>query len=193
MFRSKFLPMVLGTAVALGAAGCALANTEHDEHSREMAAALAAKISPVQAIAKAEKQSGGRAVKIDIDRKEGAYVYDVKTVSKDKVESVLVDPDSGKIFRSHERGWLSKILDDEDSDEIASLTSSPTTLTAAITTAQQNVGGKAFEARFDDEHDHLRIKVKVAKDATVHRVTIDGTDGKIVSNTTGEHGHFDWD
>jgi len=87
---------------ALSASGAALAAAGEGESGQEIAAVLKAKISVVQAIATAEQQTGGRAMKIDVEKKNGAYLYEVKTVSKDRVVEVFVDPVSGQVIRAED-------------------------------------------------------------------------------------------
>jgi uncharacterized membrane protein YkoI len=115
-----------------------------------------------------------------MDKDNGAYVYEIKTVSKDKITEVLVDPASGKVVRTDDKGLIARVFDSEDEDELARLTASSTTLAAAIATAEQHTGGKAIEARVDDDDDTMLFKVEVAKDNTVHKVMVDGVTGKVV-------------
>ena len=187
MIRSKILPAAMAAVFALGATGSALASSEEHEGGREVAAALAAKTSVAEAIAAAEQHSGGRAMKIDMDKDNGAYVYEIKTVSKDKITEVLVDPTSGKVMRTDDEGLIARIFDSEDEDELARLAATSTTLAAAIATAEQHTGGKAIEARVDDDDDTMLFKVKVAKDNAVHKVMVDGATGKVVRvKSTGD-------
>ncbi len=187
MFRSKILPATMAAAIAVGATGMAFASSGENEHSREIAAVLGAKTSIAQAIAAAERQSGGLAMEVDVEKENGAFVYEVKTVSKDKIAEVLVDPASGKVLRTGDEGLIAGILDREDQDEIAKLAASSTTLAAAIATAERQTGGKAIEASFDGEDGATLFKVEVAKDNAVHKVRIDGATGKVSKVTVAEH------
>jgi uncharacterized membrane protein YkoI len=108
MYRFKILPATLATVVALGTAGMAIASTGEKENSQEITAVLGAKTSIAQAIASAEQQTGGRAMKIDMEHEKGVYLYEVKTVSKDKVADVLIDPASGQVVRTNDEGLISK-------------------------------------------------------------------------------------
>ncbi len=191
MFRSKTIPATIAAMFILGASGAAFAAAGENENGQEIAAVLGAKTSAAQAIAAAEKQTGGRAMKIDIEKEKGAYLYGIKTVSKDKVAEVFVDPASGQVVRTGDEGLIAKIFDREDQNEFTKLTASPTTLTTAIATAEQHTGGKAIEASFDNEEGAMLFEVEVVKDNAMHKVMIDSANGKVLKVATaedGEHG-----
>ena len=184
MLRSKFIPATMAAVIALGAGADSAATGEH-ENVGEIAAALAAKVSPAQAIATAEQQTGGRAVKIDVEGKNGTHLYEIKTISGENLAAVFVDSATGKVVSTEAR-----IFDEEDRIELAKLDSSPTTLAAAIGTAEQQVGGKAVEAGYENENGQMLFEVEVAKDKTVHKVEIDAATGKVVKvadDGDGEH------
>jgi|SRR5512132_2028660 uncharacterized membrane protein YkoI len=187
MLRSKFIPATMAAVIALGAGADSAATGEH-ENAGEIAAALAAKVSPAQAIATAEQQTGGRAVKIDVEGKNDTHFYEIKTISGEKLAAVLVDSATGKIVSTEAR-----IFDEEDRMELAGLDSSPTTLAAAIGTAEQQVGGKAVEAGYENENGQMLFEVEVAKDKTVHKVEIDAATGKVVKVANGEDGEHERD
>ncbi len=193
MFRSKFVPATMAAVIALGASGAAFAASGENESGQEIAAVLGAKTSVTQAIAAAEKQTGGRAMKIDVQKEEGAYLYEVKTVSKDKVAEVFVDPASGQVVRTDDEGLIAKLFDREDQGEFSKLAASSTTLGAAIATAEQHTGGKAIEASFDNEDGAMLFEVEVAKDNAIHKVMIDSANGSVLKVTTAEHGEHDED
>jgi uncharacterized membrane protein YkoI len=183
----------MAAVFALGTSGAALASSGEHEGGREMTAVLAAKTSVAEAIAAAEQHSGGRAMKIDIERDNGAYLFEIKTVSKDKITEIYIDPASGKVVRTDEEGLIARIFDREDQDELARLAASSTTLAAAIATAEQHTGGKAIEASADDDDDTLLFEVEIAKDNTVHEVMVDGATGEVVKVKTDQHDEDDDD
>jgi uncharacterized membrane protein YkoI len=193
MLRFRIVPAVIAAAFTLAAGGAAFASPEGHEGGREIAAMLAAKTSAAEAIATAEQQTGGRAMKIDIEKDNGAYLYEIKTMSQDKISEVFVDPDSGKVVRSDDKGLFARFFDDEDREEFAKVAAAPTTLAAAIATAEQHTGGKAIEARVDDDDDTVVFKIEVAKDNVVHKVMVDGATGKVLRVKTAENGEHDED
>lgn len=193
MLRTKLIPATTAAVIALGAAGVAYADSGENGNSKEISAVLEAKTSISQAIAAAESETGGRAMKVNVERKEGAYVYEVKTVTKDKVSEVTVDPASGKVTGTEGESLIAKVFDGEDQDEFAKLAASPVTLTTAVATAEHETGGKAIEARFENDDGKLRFEVETAKDKAVHKVRIDAASGKIVNVSTAEGGENDED
>ena len=160
---------------------------EH-ENGGEVSAVLAAKPSVSQAIATAEQQTGGRAMSIDVGHKKDAYVYRIKTVTKGKVAELTVDPASGKITQTEDEGLIDRVFDREDKSEFQALATSPTTLGTAVATAEKELGGKAIEARFENEDGKLRYEVEVAKDKAMHKVLIDSASGKVLKVKTAEEG-----
>jgi uncharacterized membrane protein YkoI len=193
MLRFRIVPAVIAAVFTLAAGGAAFASSEGHEGGREIAAMLAAKTSAAEASATAEQQTGGRAMKIDIEKDNGAYLYEIKTMSQDKISEVFVDPDSGKVVRSDDKGLFARFFDDEDREEFAKVAAAPTTLAAAIATAEQHTGGKAIEARVDDDDDTVVFKIEVAKDNVVHKVMVDGATGKVLRVKTAENGEHDED
>jgi uncharacterized membrane protein YkoI len=192
MFRfpilpATILPAAMAAMIAVGATGAVHASTGESESRREVATVLGAKTSLVQAIDAAERHSGGRAMKIDVEKKNGAFLYEVKTVAKDRITEVLVDPASGTVVGTDDEGLIARILDREDQDELARLAGSPTTLAAAIATAEKETGGTAIEAKADGDDGAMRYKVEVAKDNAVRKVTIDGATGKVVKVAAYRH------
>lgn len=190
MLRSKFIPATMAAVIALGAGAASAATGEH-ENTGEIAAALAAKVSPAQAIATAEQQTGGRAVRIDVEDKNGTHLYEIKTISGEKLAAVFVDSATGKVVSTEDEGLIARIFNEEDRTELAKLASSPTTLAAAIGTAEQQVGGKAVEAGYENENGQMLFEVEVAKDKTVHKVKIDVATGKVVKVANGEDGEHE--
>lgn len=193
MRNSRLIPAAIAAILALGAAGTAFAESgEHENgEKKEMTAVVGAKTSVAQAIAAAEQKTGGRALKVDIEKEKGAYLYEVKTISKDKVSEVFVDLTSGAVTRTDDEGLIARMFDRRDQDELARLSASSTTLATAVATAEQHVGGKAIEAGFDAENGALIFKIKVAKDNAVHRVVVDSTTGKVMQVAAGQDGEYE--
>ncbi|MEQ8693971.1 MAG: PepSY domain-containing protein [Gammaproteobacteria bacterium] len=193
MLRSKIIPATMAAVIALGVTGGAFAASGGSDNTQEIAAALGAKTSITQAIAAAEQQTGGRALKIGLEMEKGSYLYEITTASKDKIAEVSVDPTSGKVVRTDDKGLIARFFDSEDRGKLSELTASPTTLAAAIAAAEQHTGGKAIEASFDDEDGSVQFEIEVAKDGLVHKVQIDSASGKVLKVAAAEAGEHDED
>ena len=176
MFHKTVLSATTLAAIALGASGAVSAAAAHDS-KRETEALHAAPTSLTQALAIAEKQTGGRALRADFEKENGSYVYEIRTASGDRISRVLVDPATGKTSLAKAAGLLDRL-----GDSLATVS-----LASAVAAAEARTGGKAMEAAYDDadEHEGATIRVDVTKDAKMHRVVIDGTSGKVVK-VTGE-------
>jgi uncharacterized membrane protein YkoI len=193
MSSRKIVPAALAALIALGATGAAVAETGEKEGGGEIAAVLGAKTSIVQAIAAAEQQAGGRAMKAGVTEDNGKYVYEIKTATKDKLSEVFVDPATGKVVRADDEGAIERLFEREDQNELAKLAASPTTLASAVSTAEQNLGGTAVEAGIDQEDGATIFEVEVAKDNAVHKVMVDPTTGKVVAVKAAEDNEHDED
>src|SRR2546427_434812 len=105
---------------------------------------LQAPTSLAQAVRAAERQTGGRARKAEMERERGIDVYEVKTVSRDGSAKVLVDPTAGNVLRVDTPGFVSSIADVFDRDDrrkdqaaFAQLEASAMTLASTIDAAQK--------------------------------------------------------
>jgi uncharacterized membrane protein YkoI len=144
--------------------------------------------SLAQAVRAAEKQTGGRARKAEMERKRGVDVYEIKTVSKDGSAKVLVDPASGNVLRVHTPGFVSSIgnvfdRDDQREDQaaFARLEASSMTLAAAIDAAQKETGGRAVKAALKSQYGSTLFEVGVVKDWTTQKVLVDPATAKVVT------------
>ena len=90
--------LALATIVALGgAAGIAQAGDKLD--AAEMAKLAAAKTSLSQAIAIAEKETGGKAIDADFDNKDGTLSLEIEVLKDNAVSKVIIDADTGKVVK----------------------------------------------------------------------------------------------
>jgi uncharacterized membrane protein YkoI len=186
MIRTQVLPAAMAAFLALSASGVALASSDEHENAKEISAVLNAKTSLAQAIATAEAKAGGRAMKVNVEHESGTYQYEVKIVAKDKVSEVFIDPASGKVTRTDDEGLIAKVFDKEDQEEFAKLSGSPVSLSTAVATAEKETGGKAVEAAFESEDGKAQYEVELANGATVRKVVVDGTSGKVVKTSASE-------
>jgi len=137
---------------------------------------LSPQTSLAQAVRAAEQQTGGRARKAEMERNPGTYVYEIKTVSKEKSVKVFVDPASGSVVRTVTPGVissLSHVFDRKDQLKeqaaLARLEASPMSLVSAIESAERESGGRAVEAALASLYGSTLFEVKVVKDLTDHR------------------------
>lgn len=68
----------------------------------------------------------------------------------------------------------------ENSQDVTAALAVKTSLSQAIASAEQQTGGKAIEAGFENENGRTQIQVSVAKDHSISDVTVDSTTGKVV-------------
>ncbi len=98
MARTHILALALATVVALaGAAGIAQAGDKPD--AAEMTKLAAAKTSLSQAIAIAEKETGGKAIDAGFDNEDGTLSLEIEVLKDNAVSKVIIDADSGKVLK----------------------------------------------------------------------------------------------
>ena len=101
--------LALATIVALGgAAGIAQAGDKPD--TQEMAKLAAAKTSLSQAIAIAEKETGGKAIDADFDNEDGTLSLEIEVLKDNAVSKVIIDADTGKVVK------VAAVADNEDEE-----------------------------------------------------------------------------
>jgi uncharacterized membrane protein YkoI len=183
MSSSRRLPMALAIAVlTAGPATFAAANAQPAPagDAANGSAAAHGQMTPQEAIAAAEQSAGGRATRIDVKHKKGADLYRVRVLANGAAEIVKIDAASGKILSTEKPGPVERLLEREGKNEAAKLQSAKTTLAAAIDTAEKQTGGKAHEARVEDEDGRLVYEVEMRKDHEKQRVRIDIDTGQVV-------------
>jgi len=173
-------------AVLLLTAGAALAEHERDTKREKIAAVQAAKVPLSEAIALAERASGGKVAKIEIDREEGAVAYEVKTLGSEGKVRLLLDAATGKVLRNERKDASGK-----ERKTAMRLASAKTTLGQAVQAAEQKGAGKAIVANFEEESGHggAVFEVDVARGDAVQRVWVDAASGKVVDTASGEKEH----
>jgi uncharacterized membrane protein YkoI len=144
--------------------------------------------SLAQAVRSAEQRTNGRAAKVELERDDGVYIYEVKTVSADGPAEVSVDFATGKIENVEGRGFFAKIgdvFDRDDKQEDAALQkaleASSVTLSRAIDAAETTIGGRAIKAKMKDQYGSMYYEVALIVDGSIKRVQVDTTTAKVVA------------
>ena len=180
LIRTNVIPVALGAALTM--VGMLVFAQATPQAPKESAASQS---SIVQAIGVAEQETGGRARKVEIERKRGVDVYEIKTVAKDKSIKVLVDPASGKVLSVSGAGIFASIANLFDDDwrkeqaALVQLEASPMTLAAAIAAAERETGGRATKASLKSRDGQTLFEVGVIKDFVPHKVMVEPASGKV--------------
>jgi uncharacterized membrane protein YkoI len=141
-----------------------------------------------QAVRSAEQRTKGRAGKVELEREDGVYVYEVKTYSKEGEAEVSVDFATGKVASVETDGILSKVgnvFDSEDKREDAArlkaLETSAVSLSKAIDAAESKTGGRAVKAKMKDRYGEMYYEVAVIVDGSKQKVLINSATAKVVA------------
>jgi len=175
----RTLSFRLAVAAALLSSALAQASQSAKHQAQEL---RRSKLTLIEAIIAAEKQDGGRTTSAAFNFKRGnPAFYEVTVLSRDgkKLTKYELDPKSGSVRDTHNE-VLEKLLTRISPDN---LRLTPTTLTHAVYVAQQQSGGHALNADVDRKGDHLEYTVETVElDGTSHKIKIDGSNGKVVSD-----------
>lgn len=93
------IPGVAAVAIGVGVAGGAFADTDKRGLDGDAAAMLAAKVTLTDAIATAEKEAGGNAIDACMDDQDGTLFIAVNVAQGEKIQKVLIDPQTGKVVK----------------------------------------------------------------------------------------------
>ena len=96
MVRSHILALAAVAALA-GGAGIAEAGDKPD--SQEMARLMAARTSLAQAVAIAEKETGGKAIDADFSDEDGRLTLEIEVLKDNAVRKVIIDAETGKVTK----------------------------------------------------------------------------------------------
>ena len=189
MPRPRLSPASVVIAMLLGATGGALASST-TEKANEITAVLNTRTSLSQAIAAAEKRTGGLAVKAELERKKGAPLFEINILTEEESSKVFVDPASGKVQKVRKEGFFARLFDDDDLTIYSRLNESPIKLAAAIASAEKQTGGKAFEAEFESDASKRQFDIETARNKVAQKVRVDATTGKVFK-VAGAEDHDD--
>jgi uncharacterized membrane protein YkoI len=99
MNSRKFVAAASGALLAV-AGGRVLAAEKHGHGDQGDLATLGqTRITLADAVAAAERQTGGKAMEAGVEQENGAAVYEVKVASNNAVQKVTVDAQSGKVLK----------------------------------------------------------------------------------------------
>ncbi|NQV94950.1 MAG: PepSY domain-containing protein [Sphingomonadales bacterium] len=183
--------VALGAAVTANtafAAGTSLAQAARQTPQAPGSGVTRPSTSFAEAVRSAERQTKGRAGKVELEREGGVYVYEVKTFSNEGPVKVSVDFATGKIGSVKSRGFLARIEDIFDSDDkredealFKALATSPVTLSQAIDAAESNTGGRAIKAKMKDRYGSMYYDVALIVEGSKKRVAVDSATAKVVA------------
>jgi uncharacterized membrane protein YkoI len=77
--------------------------------------------------------------------------------------------------------------DGKEADEVAAYAQVRRTLAEAIATAEGQSGGRAVEAKLEQEHGAVAFKVEILKDGGFRNVLIDAKTGQILKSDLADH------
>ena len=178
----------VATAEMIFGVGTSIAQVAPRTSHESGSAATPSFTSLAEAVRSAEQRTKGRAGKIELERDDGVYVYEVKTFSKDGPVEVSVDFATGRVESVEGRGFLAKIGDIFDSEDkredearLKALEASSVTLAQAIDAAESNTRGRAVKAKMKDRYGSVYYEIALIVDGSKKRVAVDSATAKVVA------------
>ena len=101
---NKITAALTAAIMGIGAGSYALAGND-GKNAAKRDAVNAAAVTMGDAIQRAEKEVGGKAIEADVDRKRGTYYYDVEIVTPDGTKKeVRIDMKTGDVVKVEKEG-----------------------------------------------------------------------------------------
>lgn len=189
MTRRKFIPAALASAILLATPLAAMAQparsapTEDEvwrthKSRTEMDLFQKARISMLDAIAAAERHTGGRALEAGFELRSDRPVYKVAVFHNNAVWIGLVDANSGQVQGESRTTPLDR-LGQEDRAEVNGLQRAKLSLADAIKAAEQQSGDRAIEAGMEQLHDRAVYEVVVLRNGATRKLAVDPASGQV--------------
>ncbi len=177
------LALLVGTSLLLASAAARAAVSEPWSSPADAAAYGKGKVSLIQAIAVAERSTGGRAIHADFQAQNGKPTYQVDSIAANKVTRITIGADSDKIIESDPLGAPSTLPAPEQSAIAATANAKVNLETAAAEGDAQ--GDWAIDAGLTDDGGQPAYRVDLIKDGKLKTATVDPMSGKITDAGAG--------
>ncbi len=161
------LALICGTT-----AGCAALPDLTSDNDAELAAAHATQISLLDAISIAKRHSDGTPANVDFEKENGIYFYEVRFLTFDRSETVLVNSATGNVSDVRHGHYESKSLRARFGHMRATLKNAKVSLGGAVKIAQDETGAAAFETHIDNVDRPRHMIVEVATPTAIKAVTV---------------------
>jgi uncharacterized membrane protein YkoI len=184
MVHRTTLPAALVAALAFGTVP-ALAAATAQATTPDVAGFQHAKIALDQAIAAAEKESGGKAASANFEMMNGKDGYLVSVLAHGKMHELWVDPQSGKATPETKLSKTEENQEALDKADLDQMHGAKTTLQQAISMAEQHSNGKAIDAGIEWRNNKLTYNVRVVREGKLSSVWVDPVSGQVM--TPGAH------
>jgi uncharacterized membrane protein YkoI len=95
----RLILVALLGAAAFGTVSSTIAKDGDDDAIRAEAILASAKVTLPQAIATAERVTGGTAVGVEIEDEDGSVFFEVQILKSNQRQKVFIDPQSGQVAK----------------------------------------------------------------------------------------------
>jgi hypothetical protein len=142
--------LLLSTALVLALGGAGMAQSASPRRLTQtdvLQAMQSATIAPAQAIAAAERYTGGRAVGFAMARDDGVPRYAVQTLVGKRVKLAYVDTALGTVNRAVDQGRFDRVFHHARYAALQDLALRKANLADAVIDAARDSGGRVLEAK----------------------------------------------
>ena len=174
------LPAVLAAALAFGTVP-ALAATTNETTKPDVTDFQRAKITLDQAIAAAQKESGGNAIDANFLKMNGKTGYAVSVLADNQIKGLWVDPQSGQATPETRLTTAELNQQSLDKADLSGVHNEKATLAQAIAMAEQHSGGKAIDAGVAMHNDSVAYNVQTVLNGKLSTTWVNPATGQIIS------------
>lgn len=158
--------------------GLALVSAAHSEGSRETAALNKSTLSLTQATQLVEKQEQGKTISAVFDLEKDRAVWEVKVLGGSGVKEYKVDAMSGAVIKIEDENIRGKLTNLVTGMNLKDLNGAKTSLSQAISTAEQKFKGKAVKVEVEHERGGIQYDIFVRAGDKTEKVKIEAATGR---------------
>ena len=139
-----------------------------------------AKLDLAQAIATAERETGGRVIEAELDEDDDMFFYKLEVMRDNDLVLVYINPASGVVVGTREPGVMRGTSRDSAQDRAEAVRGAKVSLSQALAIAEERTGGRAVEIEIEREGSSYLYEVTTIQPGLEHDLEIDIQSGTIL-------------
>lgn len=143
-----------------------------------------AKVSLLQAIEIAERESKGKAFKAELDIEHGRVVWEIKLLTSLGLLEYEIDTESGRVSKIEDERVRGRLYSFIKGVSLKDIDGAKSSVAEAIALAERQTSAKAIELEIEREYERvgrLEYEITLRSAGSRHRVRVDAESGQVVS------------